>query len=247
MSARPATVLGPPRGSTDSSSAYSRVVSDSTMPVDGHAPRPHVEVEIADRELLGRRCLVGAPAEGAQAGEQFAEVERLGQVVVGAGIEPSDAGFDVVHRGEHQNRHRRTGLTDLPADHQPIAQRQHHVEDDGVVVVNAGLVARGNTVADDVDGVRLLAQPFGDHPRRVRLVFDEEYSHVSSGTRVSVPLSTFYGALRSRASLCGLAAARSRHPHPSDRDATASRHWIDGKVLAAVAADNCPSRSHAER
>ena len=141
--------------------------------MDGDSPCADVEVEIADREVFGRRRLAAAAVERAQPGQQLAEVERLGQIVVGAGVEPGDARLDVVHRGEHQDRHGRPCLPDLPADRKSIAQRQHHVEDDGVVVVNAGFVAGRDPVTDDVDGVRLLAQPLGNHPGRVRLVFDE--------------------------------------------------------------------------
>ena len=41
----------------------------------------------------------------AQAGEQLLALERLDEVVVGAGVEALDAGLDRVARGEHEDRH----------------------------------------------------------------------------------------------------------------------------------------------
>ena len=49
-----------------------------------------VDRQRTDLEALRRERTAVAPRERAQAGEQLAEIERLGQVVVGAGVESLD-------------------------------------------------------------------------------------------------------------------------------------------------------------
>ena len=69
---------------------------------------------------------------------------------------------------------------DLAADRQSIAQRQHHIEDDGVVVGDRRLIHGLVAVADDIDGVGFLAESLREHLRRPRLIFDEQNSHLAS-------------------------------------------------------------------
>ena len=97
-----------------------------------------------------------AARQRADAREQLAKVERLGQVVVGAGVESVDARLDGVARGQHQHRHVGAGGAQLAADRQAVLARQHHVEDDGVVVVLLALLRRRVAVARDVHGVGSL-------------------------------------------------------------------------------------------
>ena len=87
-----------------------------------------------DRLLLGGR---GAPQRGAQPGEQLVHAERLGHVVVGAGVERGDlVGLAVAH-GQHDDRHRAPAAQ--AADHvDAVDAGQAEVEDDDV-----GVVARG--------------------------------------------------------------------------------------------------------
>jgi len=70
-------------------------------------------------------------------GDQRALVERLGQILVGAGFESGD---DVlaVGFGRHQNdRHeRQTGVgLDLPAGFDAVHLRHHHIEQDQIGMV----------------------------------------------------------------------------------------------------------------
>ena len=59
----------------------------------------------------------------------------------------------------------------------PSRDRQHHVEDHRVVVGGRRLKDGAVAVGRHVDGVGLLAQPFGQHMRGVRLVLDQEHPH----------------------------------------------------------------------
>src|SRR3954452_12605746 len=73
-------------------------------PADGDQVPGRVDDKLADAQL--RRALGGPAADQrAYAREQLPEVERLGQVVVGAGVEPADAIADPDARGEHEYGH----------------------------------------------------------------------------------------------------------------------------------------------
>ncbi len=103
--------------------------------------------------------------------------ERFRQVVVRAGVEPLHAGLDGIARGQHQHGDVGARGAQLAADRQPVASREHHVENDGVVIVLLALLRRGDPVGGDVHGVSGLAQPLRDEPRRGRLVLDQQNPH----------------------------------------------------------------------
>src|SRR5262249_47920183 len=72
-----------------------------------------LEVVVAQNWRYGR---LGAAIEGVDAGDEHGEVERLGEVVVGAAVEPVD---EVVHRGrggEHQDSAATACVDELGAD-----------------------------------------------------------------------------------------------------------------------------------
>ena len=60
---------------------------------------------------------------------------------------------------------------------EPVEARQHHVEDDGVVVVLGGEPQAVGPVEGDVDRVALLAQATFEEGRHPRLVLDDQDSH----------------------------------------------------------------------
>jgi hypothetical protein len=142
---------------------------------DGPAGARHrvaagIQGEIGHLHHLGAQTL-GPPQQGAQAGQQLFEVEGLGEVIVGAGIEPGHA---VVHRGaggEHEDGRAETGGAQFAADGVAVLHRQHHVQNHQVVLVHGGVVDGLLAVGRDVDGVGLFAQTSGDErsPRGIRL------------------------------------------------------------------------------
>jgi GrpB-like predicted nucleotidyltransferase (UPF0157 family) len=66
-----------------------------------------------------RRLAAGAAQQRAQPGIQFAEVEGLDQVVVGAGVEALDAVLHGVARGEDQHRQARLFARSLRSTSSP--------------------------------------------------------------------------------------------------------------------------------
>ena len=101
------------------------------------------------------------PQERPDAGDQLAHAEGLGQVVVGADLEPQHPVDLVGARGEHQ--HRRRGLGAEGSQHrQPVETRQHPVEHHQVRSAGAMELQRGHAVGGAQDVVPVRAQLTGD-------------------------------------------------------------------------------------
>ena len=94
-----------------------------------HPARAEVDPQVSGLDPGGTR-LLRAPAEGADAGEQLFEVERLGQVVVGPAVEGVDLVTHLVAGSQHQDRHLRPPEPD-PLEHLVAVQPwQHDVQQD---------------------------------------------------------------------------------------------------------------------
>ena len=72
---------------------------------------------------------------------QFARLEWLGQIIVGADFETLDTALRLVARGQHQNRHGRAGANGAGEIEAALA-RHHDVEDHEIEVEAAELCAR---------------------------------------------------------------------------------------------------------
>ena len=132
-----------------------------------------VQRQVADRQ---RRHAARRPAaqQRAQAREQLLALERLDEVVVGAGVEPLDARLERVARGQHQDRDvlavRAQPLGDLDAVEpgQPEVEHQQ-VGQEGVVGVQ-----RRDAVTGELDLVALDAQRALQHLGDVVVVLDDQ-------------------------------------------------------------------------
>ena len=92
-----------------------------------------------ERRRAARRATA---QQRAHAREQLLALERLDEVVVGAGVEPLDARFERVARGQHQDRHV-VVLAQRLGDLDPVEAGEAEVEHDEVGQERVRVVERG--------------------------------------------------------------------------------------------------------
>ena len=111
----------------------SRSVMRTTSAPRFSSPRSTWKVNGPKRiDLDGRRRrLRAAPQDAGDAQQQLARLEGLGEIVVGADLEPADAVRHLRARGQHEDRHRR-GLPQRLGEFEPALARHHHVDDQEV-------------------------------------------------------------------------------------------------------------------
>ena len=133
-----------------------------------------VEAQVADdqRGAAARR----APAhQRPHPREQLLALERLHQVVVGAGVEALDAIVEVGARGQDQDRDVGLGAQP-PADLDPVEPGQAEVEDDEVGDELLGGAQRVDPVGRGAHLVALLAQRAAQDVGDRLVVLDDEHA-----------------------------------------------------------------------
>ena len=122
--------------------------------------------------------VVGAPAvECSETEHELSELERLGEVVVSAELEPGGLVVEAIGGGEHEDRHAAAGGDDVVRDLVAGGSGDVPVEDCDVVGVQAQQLQRGVPVTGDVCRDRLEAQAIADGFRHVGLILDDQNSH----------------------------------------------------------------------
>ena len=117
-----------------------------------------------------------APQQSAQPRQQDVQLERLRQVVVGAGLESVQDVFRAAARRQHQHRHVVAFGAQLLDDREAVLAGQHDVEHHGVVprAIREQPIERLLAVAVDIDlvpfGFEVEAKAVGE----MRLVFDDQ-------------------------------------------------------------------------
>ena len=140
--------------------------------------RRRVEREFAVGQQ--RRGAAGAaPGQGADAGAQFVEVDRLDQIVVGAGIEAGNLVAGGVAGGQDQDRHGLAAparrVQHIHAGEARQAEIKHHQIESFALQREVG----GMAIAHPVDGKAGLAQADGQAVAKLGVVFDKQDAHGS--------------------------------------------------------------------
>ena len=109
--------------------------------------------------------------------QQLRERERLGEIVIAAGLEPADAVIDAAERRQHQYRSQDTLGPQQLDDRQPVDVRQHAVGHDEVELPLGGAIEPFAAVGGMIDTVAALAQALDQKARGLAVVLDEQYVH----------------------------------------------------------------------
>jgi hypothetical protein len=135
-----------------------------------------IEPQVADLERFAGQRRSHPPQHRGDPGQQLARAERLGHIVVRAGVEAADAVVLGLARGQHDDRHVGGRLVAAqPAAHLDAARAlDHPVEDDQV----GGLLRRVNqrfvAVARNADTVSLAHEPVFEQLGEREVVFDQQ-------------------------------------------------------------------------
>src|SRR5690606_5628762 len=142
---------------------------------DRQPPRAQVEREVVVGEDVDLRAGGGVlPQPQPHPGQQLLEAERLGDVVVGAALEPGDGVGDRVAGREDDDRGRDAQAADGAQHLEAVDVRQPEVEDQQVELAAGGEVDTLPAGADVVRGVAGRPQPLRDEGRDPLLVLDDQ-------------------------------------------------------------------------
>ena len=141
--------------------------------VDRDAPGARIEPHrSADEFAFG--VADRAAQQRAHARQHFLEMEGLGDIIVGAGVEALHLVAPAVARGEHQHRHGAPGAPPGFQHRDAVHFRQADVEDDGVVGLGIAQIMALLAVEGAVDDVAGVGQRGRELAVEVGVVFDDE-------------------------------------------------------------------------
>ena len=182
-----------------------------------------------------------APAvECPQPQDELPQLERLGEVVVGAELEPGSLVVDPVGGGEHQDRDAAAGGDDAPGDLVAGRAGDVAVEDGDVVGVDAEQLQSGVAVAGDVGGDRFQPQPVADGFGQVGLVLDDQHAHAREAREPGRIVRHIEKRIRpdnSRAALTRAMSYSEQSRAPAlgpDRRSPPSWPWPSAAIIGAV-------------
>src|SRR5262249_32286085 len=111
--------------------------------------------------------------------EQLFHLERLGEVVIGPGIDTLDFLGPATAGGEDQDRHGASGGSPSLENRDPVETGQAQVEDDGVVGLGVAEEVSFLAIGRTIDRVAGPCQGFGQLPAQARIVLDDQDPHQS--------------------------------------------------------------------
>ena len=115
--------------------------------------------------------------ERADAGEHFFDMEGLGHIVVGAGIDTGNLVAPPVAGSQDQNRHRAAGAAPFFEHRDAVQFGQANVEDDGVIGFGIAEEVSLLTVERLIDDIARLFQRVAQLPVQIDVVFDYQNAH----------------------------------------------------------------------
>ena len=137
-----------------------------------------VDVDPPERRPADERLGRGEPGQQAlDPGQELGRVERLDQVVVGAGPQAADLLLHLALGGEHDDRDVGVGALfgpDLGRDLIAVELRQHDVEEHQRRTLGRPQAESLGAVTRDDDLVALLLEGVGERPLDVRVVVHHE-------------------------------------------------------------------------
>ena len=143
---------------------------------DQHLAGGRVELNLSNHHP-GRLANLRAALQRPQPGQQFAEVERLDQVVVGARVQAGDPVGGGVPGGQHQHRSADAGPAQ-PGQHVQARQPGHPpVEHHHLIGIEAQVAGSGLAVGHQVYDVALFPQPAGQDLAEVRVILRDQHPH----------------------------------------------------------------------
>jgi hypothetical protein len=134
--------------------------------------------QVADAQGMSAR-LEDATLEGADTGEQDGEGERLGYVVVGAGIKTFDDVGDGVAGSEHQNGEVLLNFSEAARYLNAVDAGEHDVEENEIELRVVDQGKRGETVVSEAYGVIVFFEAAAKHLGHALFVFDYKDFHVN--------------------------------------------------------------------
>jgi hypothetical protein len=153
---------------------------DRELPAgDEHVAGQPVEDHVAHGELL-RPLRAAAAHQGADAGLELPEVDRLGEVVIGARVERPHGHVRVLRAGQHDDRRLPAFAAQVLEHRNAVAIGQDEVEDDRVVVVDHRQGPAVLRVGGDVHGVAILLEQASHEGGQGRVIIDDKGAHWQS-------------------------------------------------------------------
>ena len=144
--------------------------STATRPVrefEPHRPADELALGVTDR----------AAQQRPHARQHFLEMKRLGDIIVGAGVEALHLVAPAVARGQQQHRHGAAGAPPGLQHRNAVHLRQADIEDDRVVGLGLAEIMALLAVKGAVDHVAGLGQRRGKLAVEIGIVLDDEEPH----------------------------------------------------------------------
>jgi len=155
-------------------------------PRSGGDPPRRVQAQVT-LDQRRRQCRPRAPAEGADAGDELGEVERLGQVIVGPEPKALHSIGDAACRGQHEDATLAAVRHQATADLIAVDDGNIAIQDDDVVGRCGGVTEGVSAIEDDVDRHASRRSP-------VATVTASLAWSSTSNTLIASPVSTRAGA-----------------------------------------------------